>query len=112
MHMITKKEKKDRKGQAVVELLVVLPILFFIILFGYQIFVSIFAAQKKQEQVRARIFDSINYRANGGIRMPSQVSQRVTSRTISTVGLPILGPSDPNEDPISIRIGICRNHDC
>lgn len=94
------------------ELIIVLPFLVFIILFGLQIFKSIYEAQVKQEVARVRLLsEKIQNRANGGIEMPSNEVVEEVSSSIETGGIPIL-TQEAASPPISIKIGICRDQNC
>ena len=99
--------KKHQKGQAFVEFIIVLPILFFLIIFGLQIFTAIYQSQIKQEEARTNFFNQMQYRANGGFQMPAEVAQTV-SQPVKTEGLPIFNEATATEAPISTRVGICR----
>ena len=46
--MSKQKIMKNKKGQAFIEMIAVLPVLFFIIIFSLQIFSAIYEAQGKQ----------------------------------------------------------------
>jgi len=100
------------RGQAFLELILVLPVLFFLIIFGLQIFRSIYEAQYKQEIVRERILETIAFQANGGFqpngepKLP-QVVEEVASAPIETQGLPFLGGAAAGGG-ISIKVGMCR----
>lgn len=102
----------SKRGQAVMELIIILPFLVFIILFGLQIFKAIYEAQVKQETARVRLLsEKIQNRANGGIDMSSSEVVEEVSRSIETGGIPILTEEAPSP-PISIKIGICRDLNC
>lgn len=102
------KKNKNQQGQAFLELMIVLPILFFMILFGVQIFTAIYEAQVKQEEVRRLILEKINYTANGGHQLPYMVEER-SSRRVETRGIPFLGETpDTQNSKVSIKMGICR----
>jgi hypothetical protein len=92
------------------ELIIILPFIVFIILFGLQIFKAIYEAQVKQEVARVRLLSEIQNRANGGIDMPSSEVVQEVSGSIETGGIPIL--TEEASPPISIKIGICRNMSC
>lgn len=108
------KNKRHQKGQAFLELIIVLPALFFIILFGLQIFMAITKAQIKQEEVRQTIVENsepgrgIYYQANGGTDKPPVVVEEGFSTPVRTLGLPVFGLDGRRSPPISIKIGICR----
>lgn len=93
------------------ELIIILPFLVFIILFGLQIFKAIYEAQVKQEVARVQLLEKIQNRANGGINMPSSEVVEEVSKSIETGGIPILTEEAPSP-PISIKIGICRDLNC
>jgi len=111
--MNKKKIGRNQSGQAFVEMILVLPVLFFIIIFSLQIFSAIYEAQGKQQDVRTRIMSRINYLANGGVNAPSRIVDEVTSQRIKTLGIPIFGlQTDQDDSEISIRLGICKNKGC
>lgn len=94
------------------ELIIVLPFLVFIILFGLQIFRAIYEAQVKQETAKVRLLsEKIQNRANGGTDMPFSEVIQESSRSVDTAGIPIL-TEEGVTPPISIKIGICREIHC
>lgn len=102
-------KQQKNKGQAVVELIVILPVLFFLMIFSYQIFKSIYHAQQAQEIAREKLLKKIDNVANGGKGMNlREVVTDVTTDRIQTGGLPILGTQSDSNGAIPIRIGICR----
>lgn len=102
---------KNQKGQAIIELLIVLPILFFIMIFSFQIFKSIYSAQITQELARSLLLREVNNRANGWIGMPSREVMSLPSSPIQTRGLPLLEGESPSGS-VTIKIGICRDNNC
>ncbi len=102
---------KKQKGQAIVELLIVLPILFFMMIFSFQIFKSIYSAELTQETARAVFLRKITNRANGWVGMPSREVTSLPSSSIQTQGLPLLEGESPS-GAIDIKIGICRDTNC
>lgn len=107
--MISKK-LKNKKGQSMMEFIVILPVLFFLILFGFQVFLSIYEAQVKQEHVRQALIEQIAYTANGGLQATPQVTYTEYSNPVQTAGLPMFGLGVGSK--ISIKFGICRNEVC
>ena|SRR3989338_981714 len=101
----------NKKGQAIVELLIVLPILFFMMIFSFQIFKAIYSAQIAQETARSSFLREVNNRANGWVGMPPREVMSVPSSSIQTGGLPLLEGSQPS-GAIDIKIGICRDTNC
>ncbi len=99
------------QGQAIVELLIVLPILFFLMIFSFQIFKSIYQAQLTQESARMHLLRQIHNRANGWGGMPSREVISLPSSPIQTRGLPLLEGENPSGS-VTIKIGICRDNTC
>ena len=102
-------KQRSNKGQALVELLLVVPILFFMIIFGFQIFKSIYSADVQQEKARTKLLlsptEGIYFKANGGSQLPYTVV-REQSKGIETSGIPILSGSGTST--IDIKMGMCR----
>ena len=109
------KKRKHSRGQAITELIIILPVLFFLIIFGVQIFAAIYEAQGRQEEVRLAAMQKINYVANGGLGMSPSVTATQQSGVVQTWGIPIFGisetPAEATPD-IQIRVGICRTESC
>jgi|SRR3989338_8012262 len=103
--------KRRSKGQAIVELLIVLPILFFMMIFSFQIFKAIYSAELTQELARSSFLRELNNRANGWIGMPPREVMRLPSSSVQTRGLPLLEEETPS-GAIDIKIGICREPNC
>ncbi len=101
------KQDHPTRGQAFLEFILVLPILFFLIIFGLQIFKSIYEAQYKEELAREKILASIDWEANGGPKSHQVVAEEISS-PIETQGLPFLGGAAEGSQGISIKIGMCR----
>lgn len=102
---------KNKKGQAIVELLIVLPILFFMMIFSFQIFKSIYSAQLSQERARSLLLQQAHNRANGWVGMPPREVMSLPSSPIQTRGLPLLEADMPSGG-VTIKIGICRDQNC
>lgn len=99
------------KGQALLETIFIVPVLIFIILFSLQIFRAIYQSQIMQEKAKQELLGHFfDHAANGGINMKSLEIVSKTSQGIETSGLPILGTQ--RTQPLSIRIGICRDTNC
>lgn len=104
--------KFTKKGQALLETIFILPVLIFLILFGFQIFKAIFSAQVTQEKVRHEFLKNhIRHESNGAINMREKKTYSdMSPLSIQTQGLPLLqGTSVQN---IDITIGICREVNC
>jgi len=94
------------------ELMVILPVLFFLMIFTFQIFKALNKAHRTQEEARQTIMTTINHRANGGQGMLPRETVELGTDRIQTQGLPILGGDQKNEGGIPIRMGMCRNEGC
>ena|SRR3989338_10513498 len=105
------KKGQAQRGQAIVELLILLPILFFMMIFSFQIFKAISSAQVAQETARSLFLRGVNNRANGWVGMPSREVMNLPSSSIQTQGLPLLEGDTPS-GAINIKIGICRDTNC
>ncbi|OGQ15804.1 MAG: hypothetical protein A3B70_04430 [Deltaproteobacteria bacterium RIFCSPHIGHO2_02_FULL_40_11] len=109
----------NKKGQAMIEFVILVPMLAFFLMFSFQVFKTIYAASVAQENAKAALMEQINYHANG----PAELAQGrqlardpqgkdFTADRIQTGGIPFLSIDGQATEPISQRLGICRTMQC
>ena len=108
-------------GQAIIEFVILVPMLVFFLMFSFQVFKTIYAASVAQENAKAALMQKINYRANGRDELaqgrelaqdPQAQGQDFRVNRIQTGGIPFLSIDGQATEPISQRLGICRTMKC